>query len=157
MEFFFASQVVIQDWSGFAGIRLNGINNVLIDGRAGNPLNGTTYGILLHCASMTSCDGIDDGATNNSYTIQNVEVYGPPCVPAQSCTDNGASGINLPYGGSGFTYHNVYVHQWGDRHCARPTGSTSPSRIPLFAAPTTTISSMKTSFTTMAATPPSTT
>jgi hypothetical protein len=109
----FASQVVIANWSGSAGIRLNGINNVVIDGRDGDPSKGTPYGILVQC-SMTSCDGIDDGASNNNYTIQNVEVYGPACVLSQSCSGNGASGINLPYGGSGFTYKNVYVHQWGE-------------------------------------------
>jgi hypothetical protein len=110
----FDSQVIIVDWTGFAGIRLNGINKVTIDGRQGNPFNGTSYGILLHCATLTSCDGIDDGAGNSNYTIQNIEVYGPPCVMSQSCNNNGASGINLPYGGSGFTYNNVYVHQWGE-------------------------------------------
>ena len=109
----FASQVVIASPSGSTGIRLNGINNVVIDGRAGNPSKGTAYGILVQC-TVTSCDGIDDGASNNNYTIQNVEVYGPSCVMSQSCSGNGASGVNLPYGGTGFTYNNVYVHQWGE-------------------------------------------
>lgn len=108
----FASQVVIAS-SGSTGIRLNGINNVVIDGRAGDPSKGTPYGILVHC-TITSCDGIDDGAGNSNYTIQNVEVYGPTCVMSQSCTGSGASGVNLPYGGTGFTYNNVYVHQWGE-------------------------------------------
>jgi hypothetical protein len=110
----FDSQVILLNWSGFAGFRLNGIAYVTIDGRFGNPQTPTAYGILLHCSTETSCDGIDDGAGNNNYTIQNVEVYGPACVPSQSCTGNGASGINLPYGGTGFTYTNVYVHQWGE-------------------------------------------
>lgn len=110
------SQVVIQDWTGYAGIRLNGITNVTIDGRFGNPL-GTTpvaYGILLHCASLSSCDGINDGASNNDSTLQNIEVYGPPCVASESCTNNGASGVNLPYGGTGMVFHNLYVHQQGE-------------------------------------------
>jgi hypothetical protein len=110
----FDSQVIILNWSGYAGIRLNGINNVTIDGRAGNPLKGTAYGIVVQCSTLTSCDGINDGASNNNYTIQNVEIYGPTCVMSQSCNNNGASGINLPYGGSGFTFNNVYVHQWGE-------------------------------------------
>jgi hypothetical protein len=112
----FDSQVQIVDWSGYSGIRLNGINNVTIDGRFGNPLGTSpvTYGILLHCATQTSCDGINDGASNNNYNVQNVEVYGPPCVMSQSCTNSGASGINLTWGGSGFTYTNVYVHQQGE-------------------------------------------
>lgn len=108
----FASQVVIAS-SGSTGIRLKGINNVVIDGRVGDPSKGTAYGILVQC-TITSCDGIDDGASNNNYTIQNVEVYGPACVMSQSCTGSGASGVNLPYGGTGFTYNNVYVHQWGE-------------------------------------------
>jgi hypothetical protein len=109
----FASQVVIASSSGSTAIRLKGINNVIIDGRAGAPSKGTPYGILVQC-TVTSCDGIDDGASNNNYTIQNVEVYGPSCVMSQSCTGSGASGVNLPYGGTGFTYNNVYVHQWGE-------------------------------------------
>ena len=112
----FDSQVIILDWSGFAGIRLNGIQNVVIDGRFGHPLGASpvAYGILLHCATLTNCDGIDDGAGNNNSTIQNIEAFGPPCVPSQSCSGNGASGVNLPYGGTGMVFHNIYTHQWGE-------------------------------------------
>ncbi len=107
------SQVIIKD-SGNVGIRLNGITYVTVDGRVGDVASGVSYGISVQCSSQTSCDGIDDGNQNNNYTITHVEVYGPPCVMAQSCSGNGASGINLPYGGSGFTYDHVYIHQWGE-------------------------------------------
>jgi len=115
----FDSQVKIVDWSGFAGFRLNGINNVLIDGRIkGNPLGASpvAYGISLQCNTLGTggCDGIDDGAGNSNYTIQNVEVFGPPCVETATCGGSGASGVNLPNGGSGFTYNNMYVHRWGE-------------------------------------------
>lgn len=112
----FDSQVILLNWSGFAGFRLNGINNVVIDGRVGYPLGATPipYGISLQCSTPTQCDGINDGADNSNYAIENIEVYGPSCVTSSSCVGNGASGVNLPNGGTGFTYHNVYVHRWGE-------------------------------------------
>lgn len=111
----FDSQVILLNWSGFAGIRLNGINNVIIDGRQGNPMGSSPVpmGISLQCTT-TQCDGINDGAGNSNYTIQYVEVYGPPCVETATCVGNGASGVNLPFGGSGFNYNHDYIHRWGE-------------------------------------------
>jgi len=110
----FDSQVVISN----ASINLAAGSYITINGRIGS-VAGNNFGISVKCTSSSGCDGVDGAGSGNlsNITLQYIELYGPPCVMAQSCSGSGASGLNIAPGSNTVNYllfDHGWIHQYGE-------------------------------------------
>ncbi len=105
------SQVVI---SG-SNINLAAGSYINIDGRVGTVSNNN-FGISIQCPSGNGCDGIDGAGSGNlsNINLYHLELYGPPCVTAGSCS-NGADGLNIAPSNNTVT-NLLFDHGWIHRY-----------------------------------------
>jgi hypothetical protein len=110
----FASQVILSDSSIdlFSGSYFN------INGRVGT-VAANNFGISVRCNGGSGCvalNGADyGGGSLNHITISYLELYGPPCVTAGSCT-SGSDGFNIAPSNAANTVNYVTLdHSWVHR------------------------------------------
>lgn len=105
------SQVVING----ANIDLAAGSYINIDGRIGT-VSGNNFGISIQCLSGNGCDGIDGAGSGNlsNINLYHLELYGPPCVTAGSCT-LGADGLNVAPSNNTVT-NLLFDHGWIHRY-----------------------------------------
>lgn len=110
----FDSQVVVSN----GGINLSGGSYYTINGRLGSAASNN-YGISIRCTGSGGCNAVGGAGSGNisNITLTYLEMFGPPCVMAQSCGGGGASGLNVAPSSNTVTsllVDHCWIHQWGE-------------------------------------------
>jgi hypothetical protein len=107
----YASQVIFSN----ALIQLSAGAYYTINGRVGNAVTGTAYGI--QSVRTSGGDAVDSpsSGTADHVSLYYIELYGPVCVTNGNCTGSAAYGLNWNFNGT--IQNSLADHMWIHRWC----------------------------------------